>query len=295
MKTILSRSRRSSELRERCFRVRDFEFSQEQPCPESPQRTGLGMSRVPPFGLQGLDLADEDDGDARGDIPVVFGSSYAADGEDDGVAAAGTRPDSSSSEDEDEEVAFTHPQEVTTDEYDAVQTLLAQAKEAKKEAKQLALEKRTVEKQVKALTGLNEQLRAKVNDLQKKAEESQQAQLRQLVAANARIHASKGTGAGVNKEKQSELNDALQGAEDFLMEEELEEMGATTTRKKRGAVVRRGRCQKCTSRCMRCLHRWRHRMGASEIQSIESRYGQGVSAYFEFAQWIWCAKKLIMD
>ena len=50
------------------------------------------------------------------------------------------------------------------------------------------------------------QLRAKCSDLQKQADDVQKQQLKQLVAANARLHASKGNGK-VDKAKRCVLRD----------------------------------------------------------------------------------------
>ena len=184
--------------------------------------------------------------------------------------------------DADAPAAFTAPQEVTNEEYDAVQQLLKQAKEAKNEAKQLGIERRKMEKQIKALMQLTEQLRAKNSDMQKEADEIKAEQLKKLVEANARLAASKGKDPNSAK-KQEDLQRALEGAEGYLLDELEEE-------KKSG-----GKHHATTEVWWKRFFAWskawqeqlQQKMGRNEIRYVEARFGQGIAVYFLFLRYLW--------
>ena len=100
--------------------------------------------------LRSVEVVDFDDpdyleADAHVDFGLAYGGADADEGGSGGAAAA--LLGDSSEEEPDEPARFTAPQTVTNEEYDAVQHLLKQAKEAKKEAKHLAVGQRKLEKQ----------------------------------------------------------------------------------------------------------------------------------------------------
>ena len=101
--------------------------------------------------LRSVEVVDFDDpAQLEADAHVDFGLAYSgADAEDGGSAGAAAHAalGDSSEEEPDEPARFTAPQTVTNEEYDAVQHLLKQAKDAKKEAKHLAVGQRKLEKQ----------------------------------------------------------------------------------------------------------------------------------------------------
>ena len=100
--------------------------------------------------LRSVEVVDFDDpeqleADAHVDFGLAYGGADAEDGGSGGAAAAALGD--SSEEEPDAPARFTAPQTVTNEEYDAVQHLLKQAKDAKKEAKHLAVGQRKLEKQ----------------------------------------------------------------------------------------------------------------------------------------------------
>ena len=251
--------------------------------------------------LRSVEVVDWDDATV-GEPEAGVGFGYAYDQEDLDAAleeqrraAQGSKKDGDYDSDEEEKqaarnrsvgadapAAFTAPQEVTNEEYDAVQQLLKQAKEAKNEAKQLGIERRKMEKQIRALTQLNEQLRAKNSDMQKEADEIKAEQLKKLVEANARLAASKGKDPNSAK-KQEELQRALEGAEGYLLDELEEE-------KKSG-----GKHKAARAVWWKRLIAWSHarqeklqqKMGRKKIRYVEARFGQGIAVYFLFLRYLW--------
>lgn len=78
---------------------------------------------IPPYSL--TDVSDDDDSDELAPVPLGWGHTL----EPAAGLSGGRPPSDSSDEEEDDAVAtFTHPQEVTNEEYDAVQTLLVQVR-----------------------------------------------------------------------------------------------------------------------------------------------------------------------
>ena len=215
------------------------------------------------------------------ELDVEVGGFTLAGGDDYGDAPAGAQGHLSDDE-QDAVAAFTAPQEVTNEEFDAVQSLLQQAKKAKMDAKQLTTERRKMEKQVKALLALNEQLRAKNSDLQKEADEMKQEQLKKLVEANARLQMSKGKDP-TSQKKQEELQRALEGAEGYLLDE-LEGEGLADHREQEES---KSALQKFIIRVNSIITRWREKMGHEDLRYVEARYGQGIAVYFQFSQWLW--------
>ena len=120
----------------------------------------------------------------------------------DSKEVAQKREEAQAEEDRDEPAKFTAPQTVTNDEYDAVEQLLKQARAAKKSEEKEKMARIKLEKQVRALQTLNDQLRTKNNDMAKEAKEAKAEQDRKLAIANARLQQSKGS---ENKKKAAEL------------------------------------------------------------------------------------------
>jgi chemotaxis protein histidine kinase CheA len=203
------------------------------------------------------------------------GGAYDSDEEEQSSTRRGTV-------DSDAPAVFTAPQEVTNEEYDAVQQLLKQAKEAKNEAKQLAIERKKMEKQIKALTQLNEQLKAKNTGLQNEADENKAEQLKKLVEANARLAATKGKDPNSAK-KQEELQRALEGAEGYLLDElEEEKKSAGHKHMAREPWYRRAAAWYKTT-----VQRLQDKMGHKEVRYVEARFGQGIAVYFLFLRYLW--------
>lgn len=184
---------------------------------------------------------------------------------------------------DDVSAAFTTPQEVTDEQFDAVEGLLKQARAAKKEAQSLGAERKKMEKQIRALTSLNEQLRANNKRLQEEKAEQERAQMDKLVAANARLQLSKRKDPNAQK-RQEELARALEGAEGYL----LEEVDAEAAQQHRVGVVERKKWwRRRAAQCVGATERCGNKMGNADLRFIEARYGQGIAVYFQFSRWLW--------
>jgi hypothetical protein len=194
----------------------------------------------------------------------------------------GQRPKRHATVDADQPAVFTAPQEVTNEEYDAVQHLLQQAKAAKDEVKQLTVERKKMEIQLKGVKRKNEQLEAENRAMKKEADEIKAEQLKKLVEANARLAATKGKDPNSAK-KQEELQRALEGAEGYLLDELEEE-------KKSGTKSQRTRDpwhKRLVTWYKAAVHRVQEKMGHKEYRFVEARFGQGIAVYFAFLRYLW--------
>lgn len=203
------------------------------------------------------------------------GAGYESDDEQQG-------PQRQGSVDLDQPAVFTAPQEVTNEEYDAVQHLLQQAKAAKDEVKHLTTERKKMEIQLKGVKRRNEQLEAENRSMKKEADEVRAEQLKKLVEANARLAATKGKDPN-NARKQEELQRALEGAEGYLLDELDDE-------KKIGARSHRARgpwYSRLNTWFKKTVQHYQEKMGRKEYRFVEARFGQGIAVYFGFLRYLW--------
>lgn len=184
--------------------------------------------------------------------------------------------------DADPPAAFTAPQEVTNEEYDAVQHLLQQAKAAKDEVKHLTIERKKMEIQLKGVKRKNEQLEAENQTMKKEADEIKAEQLKKLVEANARLAATKGKDPNSAK-KQEELQRALEGAEGYL----LDELDAEKKSGKKSHRAREPWFKRLAIWYKTAIQRMQEKMGHKEYRFVEARFGQGIAVYFAFLRYLW--------
>lgn len=218
------------------------------------------------------DEDDDDDVESRGSNSPDYGSD-----ED-----VGQRPKRHASADADEPAVFSAPQEVTDKEYDAVQHLLQQAKNAKDEVRRLTIENEKVQMALKGVKRKNDQLEAENRAMKKEAEELQKEQLKKRMETNARLAATKGKDPNSAK-KQEELQRALEGAEGYLLDEleEQKKIHAKSLQAREPWFTRLSTWFKTT------VHGMQEKMGHKEYRFVEARFGQGIAVYFAFLRYLW--------